>query len=286
MSDSMLGIERPAALSLVFFTALAIAACGGDGAASSGAGGTGPGGTTTGAGAGIPDPGSPHTPATGCHDGFTACGDVCAHVVDDWRHCGQCDHTCQTGEGCVGGQCVVGQGCFEAGAVLQCGELCTSSYGDADHCGSCDNHCGDVELCVDTACAAGGGDGTSCASPLFWDVAAEETAGFRFSSALTVPHTFTCGPLEPVPTRWFRFTATKSNTRVEIRSDQTDDYILEVFSSAACDASALVGCNDNRSGSDTDPELPITTTEGATLYVAVGVIGAWSGEPAQIHVDH
>lgn len=165
------------------------------------------------------------------------------------------------------------------------GSPCTETMGNADHCGACDAPCAQSEICLDATCIAGGGDGTSCESPLFWDVEAEEQAGFKMWPMLSVEHTFSCGPDGPVPTRWFRFLAPKDETSVEVLKT-TDDFILEVFSAAACDESAFFGCNDNQAAGDVLPKVDITTTEGTTFYVAVGILGTWSGSSAQLRVDH
>ena len=120
---------------------------------------------------------------------------------------------------------------------------------------------------------------------MFWDVEAEEQAGFKMWPSQSTEHTFSCGPAGAVPTRWFRFQAPKDDTSVEVRMS-TDDYILEVFSAATCDAAAFQGCNDNQAAADVLPKVDIVTTEGTSFYVAVGGLGTWSGAPAQLRVDH
>jgi hypothetical protein len=165
------------------------------------------------------------------------------------------------------------------------GSPCTETMGNADHCGACQQPCAETEVCLDATCVAGGGDGTSCASPVFWDVEAEEQAGFKMWPSLSTEHSFSCGPEGAVPTRWFRFVAPKDETSVEIQKS-TDDFILEVFSAATCDASSFFGCNDNQAAGDVLPKVDVLTTEGTTFYVAVGVLGNWSGASAQLRVDH
>lgn len=157
--------------------------------------------------------------------------------------------------------------------------------GNADHCGACDQPCAETEVCLDATCIAGGGDGISCASPVFWDVEAEEQAGFKMWPSLSTEHTFSCGPAQGVPTRWFRFVAPKDETSVEVQKS-TDDFILEVFASANCDAASFTMCNDNQAAGDVLPKIDIETSEGTTFYVAVGVLGTWSGASAQLRVDH
>ena len=229
-------------------------------------------------------PAQPHTPATGCHEGFTACGTVCADLATDGRHCGACQNACGFDEGCVGGSCVTGgNGCGPALAL--CDETCVRPRTDAAHCGSCGNRCADDGLCVDGACVDAGGDGSSCERPLFWNFDAEEEAGFFFSPALTELHTFECGPLDPIPTRWFRLTATKDDTDIEIRRAEADDYIIEVFGENGCPVSSRLACNDDANG--LLPEVSnVPTTAGRTYWIAVGLKSTWSGASASIRGDH
>jgi hypothetical protein len=261
---------------------LALPGCGDDGGATGGSGGAGTG-AGPGSGGALPHPAEPHTPATGCKAGYQQCGDVCAHLEDDARHCGDCDAPCMGTQGCVAGECVEGQGCLAGTA--SCGDACVKPSANASHCGSCDNRCADSDLCVDGACAEGGGDGTSCDAPLFWDFEAEESVGFHMSPALSTDHTFECGPLEPIQTRWFRVTATMEDTDVEIRSASPDDYVLEMFADPGCPAASLVACSDDDDGALpklTDPP----TMPGGTYWIAVGIKGKWSGTSAELRGDH
>ena len=89
--------------------------------------------------------------------------------------------------------------------------------------------------------------------------------------------------LKALPTRWFRFIAPKNDTSVRIYGAEGDDYVVELFSGPACDASVFSGCNYV---SGKIPNIDIPTTEGTPFYVAVGLKGTWSGKPAEIHVDH
>ena len=252
------------------------AGCGGDSTGGGGADGSGgPGGS-------FPELGEPHTPATGCHAGYAACGEVCAHLEDDSRHCGGCDNACPAGS-CVDGQCQDDGLC-----VFQpvCGGVCVAASWNPDHCGSCMNSCADDAVCVEGVCVDGGGDGTSCQSPLFWNLEAEEDAGFRMTPGVTVEHTFECGPLEPLPTRWFRFTATDDDSRVKVRTEGPDDYIVEVYGDESCSQDDLLGCNDDETGGDPEPELDLVSVPGQTYWVAVGIKGTWSGSPANLRLDH
>ncbi len=181
------------------------------------------------------------------------------------------------------GLCKMGAGCL--GSKVLCGGVCRNVYSDADHCGSCDDRCADSALCTAGTCVSGGGDGSRCDRPLFWSVDDHENAGFRMSSALSSRHTFVCGPLAALPTRFFRFTASKRDTDVEVYSDKLDDYILEVFSDSGCSAAGSVGCNDD--GRAPDPQLRnLPTQPGKTYWIAVGLKGTWSGRSATLRIDH
>lgn len=271
----------------LFALSIACAACGDDGASSGSGGSSSSSGTgassPSGAGGGV-DQGSPHTPATGCRPGFVECGGICADQSNDGSHCGGCGNACfdQGAElGCVGGECVPSD--CNYGAI--CGDDCvTNRSSNADHCGSCFNQCASDALCAGGSCVDGGGDGSSCASPLFWNVDDDESVGFRFTPALTSQHVYSCGPLGALPTRWFRFTANDTETGVEVRADGADDFIIEGFDAATCAPAASIGCNDDDSG--TNPQLTLVTTPGATYFVAVGLKGSWSGRSATFRADH
>jgi hypothetical protein len=230
-------------------------------------------------------PGNPHTPATGCHEGYAECGDVCADLSSDGRHCGGCGIACSSFAGCVDGVCVEGDaGCGHSYA--RCDGACVFPNTDADHCGSCNNRCADDALCIDGLCLDGGGFGASCDDPAYFDSSHEENAGFHLSEALSTPHTFACGPPEPLATRWFRVTIGDDLNNVEVRGHASDDYMIEIFSDDSCDTDALVACNDNYNG-DPDPRIdhPATTPD-LPFWVAVGVKGSWSGKAAVFRVDH
>ncbi|HEU4533059.1 MAG TPA: hypothetical protein VFS00_03040 [Polyangiaceae bacterium] len=256
---------------------------GGGGSAGSGGGSGGGGQGSGGSSGGQPNAGSPHTPATGCLQGFVPCGDLCIDTDTDGANCGSCGQPCMgTSQLCQNGACVdvaPGSGC--SGPICD-GACITNRNRNADHCGSCRNRCADDALCFDGACIDGGGDGSSCASPMFWDLVAEETVGFHFSPQLTSPHVFPCGPLEPIPARWFRFTATKSETNIRVLTKLADDYILEVFSDSSCAPATSLGCND---GGASGPELTAATNENGTYFIAVGLKGGWSGGAAEIRAD-
>lgn len=276
-------------------------ACGDDGSASSSGGGSTTGTASGGggdAGTGLPssgvgavDDGEPHTPATGCHDGFVACGDLCVRTEDDARHCGGCDQDCgvlgcdEAGVscGCVASACVADEGCPYGPT---CDGACVDPlvYTNVDHCGSCDNRCGDLALCVDAACRDTEGDGSSCERPIFWTQDSER-AGFRFTDGNTVPHVFTCGPLDAIPTRWFRATVEDDELSVEAEGFGGDDLVIEAFSADSCDAPAQLACADVEPTQEDRIDVQ-GVTPGATFWIAVGIKGTPSGRPAHFRIDH
>lgn len=279
-----------------------LTACGDDASSSSSTGGGNTSGTASGggddtgtglpsSGAGAVDEGDPHTPATGCDEGFVACGDVCASTDDDSRHCGGCDQDCSLlgcGEGalscgCVAGSCVADQGC-PYGPTCDGACLDPSAYNHVDHCGSCDNRCGDLALCISSRCVDTEGDGSSCERPAFWSED-EERAGFRMTTGNTVPHEFTCGPLEAIATRWFRGTVADDELRVEVEGGPSDDYVLQVFSDAACDDASEVACADGEAGEQVLIDVE-GVPPGTTYWVAVGLKGDPAGAPATVKFDH
>jgi hypothetical protein len=229
----------------------------------------------------------PHTPATGCRAGFVTCAAtpsspaVCAHLEDDYAHCGDCATSCSGGS-CVGGSCVPASMACPYGAM--CGGTCVNDrYRNVDHCGSCFDRCGDAQLCVGGVCATGDGDGTSCASPLRWDVDAEENAGFRAGSPTGATHVFPCGPLAAIPTKWFRFTSQKDDTNVSVDTKNPSNALaLAVYSSSACDGTVLVGCSTN----DTEPTVDVPNAKGKTFFVAVGYVSVSAPVAATLRVDH
>jgi hypothetical protein len=103
-------------------------------------------------------------PDAGCPPGFTQCGQICADLLNDARHCGGCDAPCPSGvhDACVNGECRCGEGpictgglnCVDGSCRCIKGGLCPGCC-DGNKCippGPCD----DGNLCTtgDT-CAAG-----------------------------------------------------------------------------------------------------------------------------------
>lgn len=297
-AGDMLQLRAP--LVSLGLSCLLAAACGDDGASGgSGDGGGGAGsGPSSGPGAGTGlasvDPGSPHTPETGCFEGFTACGDVCADLTNDYRHCGACETTCafvdtlEVTTHCVEGACVPvpceDPGCYCMSAICD-GACRTGMSYDADNCGSCANQCADDELCTDGQCAEAGGRGASCGDPLILDVDEVERIGFRWSAVAASDHVFVCGPLEAVPTRWFRVTVPAEELEIAIEGDPLDDYIIEVFTDESCAEEVSLSCSDGEVGDEVEI-TDIAVTPGSTFWIAVGLKNEWTGVSGMINIEN
>jgi hypothetical protein len=185
------------------------------------------------------------------------------------------------GYGCVDGACVNGGGCPVG---IACGGTCVTPGSSLDDCGSCQNACADSQVCYKGSCRDGQGTGASCASPFV--VPPDDDDFESRTAAFTGMHTFSCGPLAPVPTRFFRWTAPhadKIDLKVRIALP-TDNYVLEVFSAASCDAAARLACNDDKTADDLRPEVTFQAEGGKTYFVALGRIAATSPKVA-IHFD-
>ncbi len=219
------------------------------------------------------DPGSVHTPKSGCRAGFVACAlgqsEMCADLSSDGAHCGACPQQCGVGT-CANGACTAETSC--AGA--RCAGACvTDRASNADHCGSCLNRCSDREICVQGACIASGSDGASCQSPFIWSAADAERAGFRLG--LAEPTAFSCAGT--LPARTFRFVATKDE--VDVTVEKGSGAVLEVFTGPACDAPARVGCS-----AAAEPLVHLTSAKGKTFFARVGAQAR--SAPLTLRVDH
>lgn len=127
-------------------------------------------------------------------------------------------------------------------------------------------------------CVSALGSGSSCASPLVLPEKGLYT--FRFTPAVVSAHVFPCGPLSAVPTRWFRFTATKTGSMTAEVKQTTDDTVLEVFSSPTCDQAGSLACNDDQALGNHLPFVTFHVVTGQTYFLAVGqVTGASGGLP-------
>ncbi len=89
-----------------------------------------------------------------CGAGQMLCGDVCADLDVDTRHCGACDTPCDDGERCRAGACEVscpaGQRACESGGAT----MCVSTASDPANCGECGRACDVGEVCSSGACAS------------------------------------------------------------------------------------------------------------------------------------
>ena len=242
-------------------------------------------------GGGAVPPFTRHSPATGCQSGFSACGSVCADEQTDNRHCGGCNHSCfglvdaggtPSYTSCVEGTCEakpVGS-CFK----LVCNGQCIPFSG-IDNCGSCFNQCADNELCVKSQCLGGKGDGASCKTALL--APTDEALEFRYPAGLTDNHVFRCGSGAAVPTRWFRWTASRDQSvgfTVQ-GAPTTDDYVMELFDAPDCGDMAYVACNDDRRAGAKLARIDVDVKAGTTYIVAIGRVAAPSGVRPAFRVD-
>lgn len=224
-----------------------------------------------------------HTPVGGggCRDGFKPCGDVCADLQTDNRHCGTCESKCGYVDGgstwCVEGKCApaTASSCTK----LTCDGACVSAS-SIDHCGSCFNQCADSELCLRDKCIDAAGDGGSCETALL--ASDDEAFEFRYPPQLRDNHVFRCGNGSPSPTRWFKWKASRDQkVTFEVQGAAPgDDYILEVFDAAGCAEGNQVGCN--RGGL---PELNVDVKSGITYFIAIGQLNAPSNKLPSFRAD-
>lgn len=80
----------------------------------------------------------------------TLCGDSCVDTDTDRAHCGACGTSCEAGEICADGGCVVS--CMTGFEV--CDDACTDTQYDPSHCGGCGMACAAGEACVEAICRA------------------------------------------------------------------------------------------------------------------------------------
>ena len=116
---------------------------------------------------------------------------MCVDVAHDRRHCGRCDHACESLENCVDGQCR--SGCPDGWKT--CADICVDTNTDEDHCGRCDDACTQGEVCVfgqcecapgwiqcDTGCADLATDVDNCGTcgrPCYTEATIEEAVCLR-----------------------------------------------------------------------------------------------------------
>ncbi|MDD1682246.1 MAG: hypothetical protein LUO98_00295, partial [Methanoregula sp.] len=118
-----------------------------------------------------------------CTGRETLCGNTCANLLSDKKHCGVCSRACGSQEICVNARC--GPACAKSGTTL-CGDDCVDLSMNMSHCGSCGNACKTFlpnalgsectgGKCVVSGCESGYGDcdmsiGNGCEVNLRTDV--------------------------------------------------------------------------------------------------------------------
>jgi hypothetical protein len=89
----------------------------------------------------------------GCGAGGTRCGETCAILASDPRHCGACGNACATGQVCDLGRCAAS--C--SAALMACAGACVDLKSSDAHCGSCGAACGTGTSCAMGTCACPAG---------------------------------------------------------------------------------------------------------------------------------
>jgi hypothetical protein len=156
-------------------------------------------------------------------------------------------------------------GCSRDG--ISCDGACFRPRQSIDHCGSCRNRCGDRQLCIGGTCTAALGAGTSCVNPLVIPVQEGELQ-FRWSPGVLGQHLFPCGPLQPISSRFFRYTAPSSTSLTVGVFDATGAW-LEVFSDVACSTAVSLGCKE-QSLATTQRTIQFPVVAGRTYFMVVG----------------
>lgn len=82
-----------------------------------------------------------------CSQGLSRCGEGCADLAADRRHCGGCGLQCGTGEVCQEGQCQCQPG------STRCQGECVVTATDPQHCGDCGKACAAGQSCQASSCA-------------------------------------------------------------------------------------------------------------------------------------
>ncbi len=97
---------------------------------------------------------SSETPAGGCPQGYTVCGQVCVNPQEHPGNCGQCGVVCgETAPFCSEGACSASCGT----GLTQCGNSCANLMTSLSSCGACGVACGAGEVCSAGACVCPAG---------------------------------------------------------------------------------------------------------------------------------
>ncbi len=83
-----------------------------------------------------------------CKEGKTKCGQDCAVLSANAKHCGACDNACADGEVCMLGECKK----FCGIGYENCNGGCVQLKNTGDHCGRCGNDCQDKKVCSNSTC--------------------------------------------------------------------------------------------------------------------------------------
>lgn len=211
-----------------------------------------------------------HTPADGCRVGFTPCGNVCADLSSDFRHCGRCNNDCSkpgSSQPCGAGTC--GTAC-QAGLLSCQGTACSPPFDAYLSCGSCGNRCTDTEACVRLdagyECIEGNGSSSHCNGPTIVPPGSATSVGlvFRSSSLSTAP--VSCLGDKYVPARWVRFTAGPNQGGVSLHRVKAGSSSWALELSEDC-ATNLLGCSVSTTNGM--PSISTTSLKAGRTYLLV-----------------
>jgi hypothetical protein len=93
---------------------------------------------------------APAEPAITCGAGQVLCGDQCATLRYDPRHCGACGQACRADQRCADGQCRCPAPTDECETLEA--RACVHFANDPAHCGGCGRACPQHQLCSNGGC--------------------------------------------------------------------------------------------------------------------------------------
>jgi hypothetical protein len=89
------------------------------------------------------------TEAAVCASDRRPCNNTCVDLMSDISNCGECNHSCGSGQFCQQGNC---RKTCSTGQT-SCPDGCFNISSDKDHCGSCGNACPAGLTCSNDVCA-------------------------------------------------------------------------------------------------------------------------------------
>lgn len=153
---------------------------------------------------------------------------------------------------------------------MLCGATCTDVTSDRANCGFCGNVCGDTEACSDATCVPTGAGRLACGSPGSIPASGGSVAVDLTTGSGDGP--LSCGTASPGSDRAYMWTPSASGTFTITSMGTTSagsdyDTVLAVFSSATCDSTSELTCNDDSTGLASSVSLSVTA--GTRYYIVV-----------------